>query len=199
MSSAHYSAWGNAAAYRSLSRGRRERGLWNWRALRCGLLAVVYAELSALRKGSKNMTVGELVTRSSLLILERRYRGAIRVAREALSRPDIDADNRLLAVRDVIRACLARKRLTDGTFDLYVEALPYKSLASVKVRVRFARTEAEYELAGGRSRRAVLQDLENAVRIAEENNLGDQAAKLRAFMALFLYISTLLKLYGYFY
>lgn len=145
------------------------------------------------------MTVGELVTRSSLLILERRYRGAIRVAREALSRPDIDADNRLLAVRDVIRACLARKRLTDGTFDLYVEALPYKSLASVKVRVRFARTEAEYELAGGRSRRAVLQDLENAVRIAEENNLGDQAAKLRAFMALFLYISTLLKLYGYFY
>jgi len=187
LSSSYYTAWGN-----SLARARLDWLLavvWVLLAILCLRRAVMLSdEVEQLAKGIKNMTLGELLVRGSILAAAFFRPGHLRDAseciEEALTREDISYDN-LALTKTKLAEIYDRKGEHEKADDIYRKVI---GMADVKATtlVRVRRSAAWHLFKWGKGKRTKKQlamtFLGIALLVAEENGLGDQIIKIKALM-----------------
>ncbi|MFH0852516.1 MAG: hypothetical protein V1845_02855 [bacterium] len=183
LSSTYYTAWGNA-----LARARQ-----NWLLAIFWLPRAIWALCKALRLsdevvGLKNMTVGQLDIRASILAAAffrpGHYEDALKCINEALSRSDICTDS-LALLKIKLGEIRDRQKADDGGI-YFGEA---QRMVSVKsdTRVRVLRALGAHMLRRKKSRPVdykivAMSFCLEAMGIAKRENLGDQIVKIRALM-----------------
>jgi tetratricopeptide (TPR) repeat protein len=180
LSSLYYTAYGNASSQLMNSRGLKT-ALWRFRrgVTRRKMLRFSY-ELLRASGGIANLNAEELDIRASILRSMENHDEALEVVREAMSRKNLSINNKVLleiglaeslyALGDTGEAAAAFKRAETG--------IPG---AKPETKVRFFKHYAVFLKRKG-EREASEKAFQSALKIAEENNFGDQLIKIKALM-----------------
>ena len=186
LSSTYYTAWGNA-----LARARQNWALaifWTPKAIWALCKALKLSDEAEARSGLKNMTVGQLDIRASILAAAffraRHLDDASECIKEALTREDISDDN-LALIKTKLAEIYNRTGEHEKAGDIYCKVINMTGVkATTSVRVRRSAAWHLFKWGKGReTRKQVAKEfLRVALSVAKENNFGDQVIKIKSLM-----------------